>query len=258
MSEVSLIVKIENRRPVEIRDFTESFNSLGDEYYKFITESNDFRLSKNAKLYIKEIKTGSIVTELSDLIPLALPFIENANSVIEFGKFLKEGFDFFLGKKETPPKEFDLKDCNNFNNILKPVAKDNGSQIIFSGNPTINIENFNYGINSVEANAIQNGINLYKESLKEPERNIQEKVLFYWDSAKYAENSKAIDKGFVDSISTKALKVIFDDSSIKKQMFLDIESNPFHFAFVVDVEVMTINGTPNVYKVLKLHDTLEK
>ncbi len=257
MSEAKLTIKIENKRPIEITDFTDSFNSLANQYYKYLSENESFKLNQDTKLYIKEIRSGSIITELSDLVPLVLPFVENSNSVIEFTGFLKKGFDYFLGKTEEKPKEFDLKDCNNFNNIIKPIAKDNGSNVLFNGDWNFENVTVNFNFNSVEANAIQNGIQREKENLKEPTKNIQHKVLFYWDSAKYDEKSKSVDKGYIDSVSFKSLRVSFDDDYTKRLM-LDIEENPFHLAYIVDVEIMDIQNVPTVYKILKMHEFFQK
>lgn len=257
MSEAKLTIKIENKRPIEITDFTDSFNSLANQYYKYLSENESFKLNQDTKLYIKEIRSGSIITELSDLVPLVLPFVENSNSVIEFTGFLKKGFDYFLGKTEEKPKEFDLKDCNNFNNIIKPIAKDNGSNVLFNGDWNFENITVNFNFNSVEVNAIQNGIQREKENLKEPTKNIQHKVLFYWDSAKYDEKSKSVDKGYIDSVSFKSLRVSFDDDYTKRLM-LDIEENPFHLAYIVDVEIMDIQNVPTVYKILKMHEFFQK
>ena len=82
MSEAKLTIHIENKSPIELIDFTESFEALGNEYYKFLSENENFKLKKETKLYVKEIKSGSIITVLSDLVPAVIPFAENANSVI--------------------------------------------------------------------------------------------------------------------------------------------------------------------------------
>jgi hypothetical protein len=257
MSEAKLTIKIENKKPVELTDFTDSFSSLANQYYKFLSENEAFSLKPETKLYIKEIKSGSIITELSDLVPLVIPFVEHSNSVIEFTGFLKKGFEYFLGKTEEKPKDFDLKDCNNFNNIIKPVAKDNGSNVTFLGDFNFGDVTINVNFNSVEANAIQNGILKEKEMLKEPTQNIKRKVLFYWDSAKYDDKSKSIDRGFIDSIHGSALKVTFEDDTTKSKM-LDIEENPFHLAYIVDVEIHEIKNIPCLYKILSLHDSFLK
>lgn len=257
MSEAKLTIKIDNTKPVEIIDFTDSFKSIGNQYYKFLSESEHFKLSKTTKFYIKEVRTGSIITELTDLVPLVIPFVENTNSVIEFSSFLKLSFDYFLGKSKSKPKEFDLKDYNNFKSIIKPVAKDNGSNMVFTGDFNFGDITIEMNYNSIEANAIQNKINEEKELLKEPDSNSKSKVLFYWDSAKYDSKSKSIDKGVIESISKNALRVQFESDDIKYKM-LDIEVNPFHMAYVVDVEVHEIKDNPTLYKILRLHESFEQ
>ena len=257
MSEAKLTIHIENKRPIELIDFTEAFESLGNQYYKFLSESKDFRLTNDTKLYIKEVRTGSVITVLSDLTPYVLPFVENSNAVIEFTKFLKKGFDYFLGKTEEKPKEFDFKDCSNFNNIIRPIAKDNGSNAIFTGEINIEKLTIEMRFDSIEANAIQNGIEKEKKLLKESQKNIYGNVLFYWDFAKYDEKSKAVDRGFVDSISQSSMRVTFDDITIKKSM-LDMDDNPFHFLFLVDIEVMTVQNIPAIYKIVALNEVVPK
>lgn len=257
MSEAKLTIEINNKRPVELLDFTDSFYSLGNQYYKFLSENPHFTLNPETKLYVKEIRSGSIIAEFSDLIPLVIPFVENSNSVIEFTKFLKDSFHYFLGRSDQKPKEFDQKDCANFSNIIKPVAKDNGSNMVFNGDFNFGDVTVNMTFNSVESNAIQNGINREKELLKQEFKNTEEKVLFYWDSAKYDEKSKSVDRGFVDSLYPTSLRVVFENQEIKKQM-LDMEDNPFHFLFIVDLEVMTVQKQPTMYKILRLHEVVPK
>lgn len=257
MSLAKLTVHIKNKKPIELCDFTNSFQSLANQYNLFLTEHDEFDLTDDAKLYIKEIKSGCIITELSDLLPIAIPFIEHSNSIIEFTSFIKSSMMYFLGKIQEKPKDFTLKDCANFDNIIKPIAKDNGSNVIYTGEVKNENITINFNFNSVEANAIQNGISREKEKLKEPEETPSINVLFYWDTAQYDKDSKRIDKGSIDSICGSPLKVTFNDNSIKTQM-LDIDDNPFHKAYLVDVEVLKIQGIPKVYKIRKLHDTLPK
>ena len=106
MSEARLTIHFENKSPIELIDFTESFEALGNEYYKFLSESDDFRLKTETKLYVKEIRNGSVIAVLSDLVPAVIPFVENSNSVIEFTKFLKKGYEYFLGNTTEKPKDF--------------------------------------------------------------------------------------------------------------------------------------------------------
>ncbi len=261
MAEGKLIVEIQNKNPIELVDFTNSFYSISAEYHKFLSDNKIFKATKDSKLYVKEIRQGSIITELIDLAqplaPLLIPFVENTIQIIEFAKYLNKGFNWLLGKEETRPQNITNTDIKNLSNIVAPIAHENGSNIIFTGdinNPTINVT---YNYNTVEANAIQNAAAREIAQSKIPESNIWENVLFYWDTTKYESKSAAVDRGSIDSIYDKPLKVIIEDPELKNKM-IDTEGNLYHLAFFVDVEVMTIQGIPHVYKVLKLRGTVDR
>ena len=77
MSEAKLTIKIENKRPVELNDFTDSFSSLGNQYYKFLSENENFSLKPETKFNKRISFTGvfkyvnSLVTTLiMILVPL--------------------------------------------------------------------------------------------------------------------------------------------------------------------------------------------
>ncbi len=57
MSEAKLTIHIENKRPIELIDFTESFESLGNEYYKFLAESQNGHGLNPLKCIIFDKKT---------------------------------------------------------------------------------------------------------------------------------------------------------------------------------------------------------
>ena len=81
--------------------------------------------------------------------------------------------------------------------------------------------------------------------------------MFYWDSAKYDDKSKSVDRGFVDSLNASSLRVTFENQETKKKM-LDMEGNPFHFLFIVDVEVLTVQKVPTLYKIIELYEVIPK
>lgn len=255
MPEGTLTIKINNNHPVELIDFTESFYALGQQYSKFLIDT-DSRLSPQAKLYVKEIRTGSIEAVLQDLAPLALPFLETTNTILDFASYLKQGALWLLGREERQPR-LDPVDLRNISKILQPVAKDAGSQVIISGNVNIDTLNVSLSLDSVEANAIQNRVRNLLEASKQPERVIVQRVLFYWDTTKYGSKSTSVDRGSVDSIYSKPLKVIFDDEKLKYEM-INREENFFKIAFIVDLEVMTINNQPSAYRIIKLHESIPR
>ena len=116
----------------------------------------------------------------------------------------------------------------------------------------------NFNLNSTQANAVQNGIRRTLESMKEPVTGIHEQVVMYWAQARnQPDSSKAGDRARIESIHQGDIKVRFANDSLKAKMLYD-EPYPFKKAFIVDVAVETVNNKPVLYKVLELHDVIDK
>lgn len=147
-----LTVNIKNRQPVDLIDFAQSMISLGAEYSDFIAESQNHLISDEIKLYIKEIRPGSIITELMALAPALMPFAEHANTVIDFTSHLKSCIDFLKGSGSRP-ENIDKQTLSRVSKFVEPVAKDHGS--ILQVDATNNTGNIVININSKQANDIQ-------------------------------------------------------------------------------------------------------
>ena len=247
--ECVLSIKIKNTEPVELVDLTNSLLCLADEYKHFIGLRDGPPASEEIKLYIKEIKTNCIITDLIASAPGLLPFMGHAMTVIDFTKFLKDSIGFFIGgHKEFP--ELDMRSYKNITGFLEPVAKDNGSQLNLNG--TINGGvHLHFDMTSDDANAVQRRISRKMDQLKEPATGEKSEVLLYWYQARNDPKSVAGDRAIVESISKMPVKTIMNPK-IKKEM-LSGDENPFNLAYIVDLKVETINDNPRVYKITHLH-----
>lgn len=255
MSDNKLIITIENKRPVELTAFVTSFQGIGLEYNRFINSHPDYKLTEETKLYITEVKSGSIIAYLSDLSPIVIPFVEHVNSVIEFTNFLKKGYDFLLGKSEEKPNAIGINDYRNMGAIIETVAKDNGSIINFTATDNANI-NISFSLNSIESNAIQNTIakEILNAKLIETGANIFPKVAMIFTQVRNSPDAKKGTKGLIDSLNPKALNIIFSTNEIAESIIQVENVNPFTTVFVVDVSIETVNGIPVAYKIHRLYD----
>lgn len=255
--EMKLTIEIKNTEPIELMDLTHSLSSLADEYKKFLSRSESVMDTDNIKLYVKEIKTGSIITELTALAPFALPFIEHAATIIKYADYLKGMFEYLLGKTGKPHEVIEKQTFQNLTNIIEPVAKDKGSQfnvgaMTVNGNVTVN-----FSLNSLEANAVQNTARKEIERLKEPDTGLHSQVLMYLYQARNDISSTTGDKAIIESINTGPVKTVFADEKIKSKVLSD-ESNLFKKAFVVDVSVETIAGIPKLYRISAIHEIFDR
>jgi len=258
-SEPRLTVEIKNRRPIELIDLTESFLSLGEEYKRFVAAHPDVAGAQNVRLYIKEIRAGSVVADLVALaavgVPVALPYIENANNILDFAKYLKTAYGYFSGKEEERP-QLQPAEYTNLSKIIEPVAKDNGSQIIVTATDGGSVQ-VTFNLNSTESNAAQNNLRREIEQFREPETRIHNQVVLYWYRASRDTDKQVGDRAIIESISPNPVKTVFDEEKTKAEMILS-DPNPFLSAYIVDVFVDTIRGKPALYKIIRLHDRIEK
>lgn len=253
--DAKLVLEIKNRKPIELTDLTRSLNALADEYRRKLAIRESVVDAENIKLYVKEIRSGSIITELVALAPYALPLIDNTKTIFEYAEHLKSLYDFLLGKAESPTV-IEKSTLQNLSDIIEPVAKDGGSQLNIAAMNINAPVTFNFTIGSIEANAAQNAAHREMEKLKEPVYGLHTKVLMYWWQARKDLDSKTGDKAKIESIGNLPVKVVFDNDAIKAAMLMEIP-HPFKKAFVVDVAVETINDKPVLYRVLRLHESFD-
>lgn len=255
-SDIRLNIEIKNKDPLELIDLTKSLIALGTQFNRFVVKSGISEV-RESKLYVKEIKTGSIIFDLYEYSPVGIiPFLENANTIKDFATHLKNVVNYFL-KKEGEKPEMDTADYKEFSSILNPIAKDSASQFNLSTNINGDVH-LHFHVDSIAANALQNIFTKEMSLLKTPEQNeVTSKVLFYWHQAKSDVKAVKGNKGVIESISKKPLNVIFDNDAIKEQM-LKGEANPLTHVFVVDVKVDTVMEIPSVYKIMNIHQVIDR
>lgn len=256
-----ITITINNKQPLELVDFTASFNAIARQYQKFAVGFDDVHSRREAKLFITDLRRGSII---ADLVPYAqeiggalksvAPYTDDAKKVLGFAKYLKFGMDALLHSKKASA-ETSAKDLKDFSQILEPIAKDPGATFIFqaTGDAT---QNITFNIESKDANIIQNQATKQIEALKEPEQKRFNKRLMYWYAATRGKPSKTSDKAIIETVSPKPMPVFIEDPEIKQKM-MDGKDNPFLIGFMVDVELLIVRGEVRGYSILHLHGALE-
>ncbi|MDI1309991.1 MAG: hypothetical protein PSV17_11260 [Methylotenera sp.] len=247
-----LEIKFNNIKPIELNDLSLSLLSIGNQYQKFIENDTNDSYKVNSELFIKEVRTGSIIIELVAQAMPVVPLLWSGGSLVEWTSQASSTFQWLLGKVNEPPIEVSKQDLKQWNCILEPIAKDNGSQLNFTvsdGGTVIN----NFYINSEQANAAQNSIKRRIESLNEPDDHLQAKRVMYWYQTKFDDESHTGDKAVIESISKKPVKVIFENNAVKKAMLKGDARfiKPWNeLAYLVDVRVQTVRDEPKVYTII--------
>lgn len=253
--EARLTISLHNEKPVALFDLTNGFLALADEYSRYARYHEPQGVIRDAQLYVREVRNGSIVIDLVALSPLALPFVEHAISVLKFGEFMARICGYLLARTGTK-LELKKKDYENIVTLVEPVAKDAASQInchtVISGDV-----HQHFHMNSIEANAVQNSARREITALKEPITGVHRNVLLYFYQVRDDTKSAVGDQGIIESVSPFPVKVRFQNEEIKSRV-LQADENPFRYAYVIDVAAETIEGNPKIYNVLAVHEAIER
>jgi hypothetical protein len=244
----SLDFEIKNSLPVELTDFTRSLLALGDEFKRYIADEEPEAAAGDLRLYVKEIRSGSIIGALAAASPQIMQGVGYVNTVGGFAKYLKVAYDWLTGKSDDQPN-LDKTSYENLQTIVEPIAKDRAAQL----NINAPFGQVYLNLNSGDANAAQNAARREIARLDETGTHHFNNVLLYWYQARDDKMSKTGDKGIIESVSKKPVRVRWANDGIKAQL-LHGNENPFEEAYLVDVMVQTIQGKPKVYLVLAVHD----
>lgn len=246
-----LTVKLKNVNPVDLVEYSQSMISLGTEYSDYIAKAEGYLEPEDIKLFVKNIRTGSIIIELMALAPALIPFIEHSNTVIDFAKNLKGNIEYLKGNSSTEAV-LDKQSLHRIIKFVEPVAKDNGS--VMQIDAANNTGTININFNSNEAQTIKDRATELLEKMKEPIVGLHKQVVLYWVQARI--DKKKGDKAIIESISDKEVKVVFKDEELKHSI-LHSQPHPFDFAYIVDVHVETIREKPILYKVIKYYEAID-
>lgn len=243
--------EIKNVQPIELIDLTNSLLALGNEYQRFISRTHPEADASEVKLYINEVRSGSVIALLTAMSPQLIEGFNYVNTVVDFASFLKNTFELLSSGKANKKTDLSPATLNNVSQILEPIAKDSGSQLNIG---TLNVTgNVYLSVPSKDANVIQNQITHIDKERRAKTHGLHEKVLLHWYQARKDTNNKFGDKAIIEAISPNPVKVICANDELKARMVLS-EKNPFNEAFIVDVVADTLNGKIVLYKIVELHE----
>lgn len=248
-----LRVEINNERSVELLDLTMSLMALGQLYEQFAAEHGADPIPGNVKLYIRELRSGSVIADLQPMLEQTSFVIEHREILAGFlGSFndLVNGFilDRWLRDGDAPSR----RDAERLNQVFEPVAKDGGSQLILQVQGDVHMHEHRYEYDSPQANVLQNKVRKFLgPSLPREVRFHQEPL--YLVQVRDDPKGKAGDRGAIEKFSERPVPLKFMNE-IAKRAVLELEEHPFKMVFLVDGEVGYVKDKPAVYKITHVHD----
>jgi len=250
----TLTVKLDNRVPVELGAFTSGMQALAALYARHAAVVGEEVNGEEVRLHIRSVASGSIIVDLVALGATISPILEHAKSIVGFAHTLKDLFDFAKGKRAAPPDSLDRTDLKLGRDFLGVAARDPQSNVQVNAAEgtvvTVNVVN----MTGLEAGGAQQRLEHYLAMDKLPATGMHPGVLFYWKQAKEGD-SKAGNRGVIESISPKAIRTRFSDPKMHQAM---MEDALFKRAYVVDVKVETVSGNPALYTILNVIESMDR
>lgn len=255
--ETFLRFHFENKKPIELIDFTNALVSVQNEYEQFALSKGVGKV--DAKLYVEKVKEGSIIVDLAaHTCEALLPMMADVVTITEFAKVIKTVFEYFLGVGERP--EYLTKSmCQIASDIVNSTAKDSQATLIIQlrQGATIN-GNVNMCIATEQATATQNQSRVEQENIENRKQEYEEEefksVLL---QITQLNSNKSADRGKVEKIDRrKEYKLLFID--VDKSLFTEGENNPLNRLYFVDIRAHRIGGKIKAYEVLRVHEAFEE
>jgi hypothetical protein len=229
-----------------------SLTRLGQRYVRFAKIED----AEQTQLYIKSIRDGSLIVDLSPLAVLAgavMSSPEAFNTSVEFIRNLKGVIDYFAVKGPRP-SDLKARDCDDVKEIVQPVAvqRDALFSIQASQGSTVAVT---INLNQTEANAIQNRATRERAIMQEPKNVEFKNELFYWQTAdrhKASEAGQTPDRGVIESIDERPRRVFVPDPIVKAKL---VAGAVFETLHVVDGETIVAKDRVQAYRITAVHES---
>lgn len=249
-----IILNIQTKRPIELDDFVSAFSSISSQYEKFVRAQYP-ELSGDAKIFVREVRAGSIE---ADLIPWAMQGLSAVVNVIEqiqiVEKFVKT-YGAVLGKylhgsKEADATRTDLKD---FMGSVSAIANDP------NGRSTLQAVAYEDGkkkiravlvFDTVQAREAQKQIEDQKLLLESATSADHQRVLMTFKQSNVKDSvmgKRTGERVAIEDISPRDLPLIYASELAEQRIKHEVreaDENVYKKAFIVDVNVQLVGGRP--------------
>lgn len=257
-----IVVTLNLKDAVEISDFAALFAGLGSQFDDFLKHKHP-DLEGTAEMYVREVRSGSIIADLVPAIGSVIAIMDQAIIVSEFarrvgGRILTLASGKFLeGARKS--------DLQHVSETIRAVANDNGG--------TASIESITYSedgpVRKLEAEFATHEarralatIESQKTMLDKKENADHEKALMYFTRADTHDakiDKRSGERIKIEKISDRDLALVYQSELAKERIKSEIHGSisVFRKGFIVDVNVLTKNGRPVAYAIVHVHDVFD-
>ena len=124
-----LEITIHNERPVVLTDLTLALLSVGQQFEKFIENETSDQHQAGSELFIKDVRSGSIVVELIAQALPVLPLLWSGGSLFEWSKYAKDVIEWLSGRLESRQRVRASADVDEARGVVAVVGQVGAAQV---------------------------------------------------------------------------------------------------------------------------------
>lgn len=264
---VILTLKIDNSQPIALTAFVKSFTSLVEEYRLAVKSDENFT-DDNAEIYIKQIRSGSIIADLIPMAGAALPIIaaeaDKIYLAIEFVKKWESRVKMLVSG--IIPEGASKGDLKRWNESVEAIARDPNAS------STLEAATFEDGkrevkatftFKSSEARQIEDVIEGEFQRLEDKSSADYERVLMIFTRSDVGDVPVGKRDGgrvMISDISEKPLAITYGSEIAEQRIKHEIresDGNIYKKGFNVDVKVQYSATHPVAYSILHVHGVID-
>ena len=255
-------LRLDLQEPADLFDLVGALSAVANQFEQFIRREHQ-NLKGDARLFVKEIRKGSIIVEL---IPVILPLIENMDRVLVVDGFVRR-FGGLLTSYSEGDKKDDLSrsDIKDLMGAVSIIANDpNGTSSISSVeyHKTKNTTRMKMEFDTSGAKRARETLQIQKAALELPSHELFENrmMIFVRTTVKSSETGRKTElQGLVESVHSKPLAITFETDMARERIegeIRDDEKNVYKKGFFVDLYMEKLQGRPVAYRVVSVRDII--
>ncbi len=257
-----LTITLDLRDPVEIGDFAALFAGLGSQFDDYL-KHNHPELKGGARMYVKEVRRGSIVADLFPNIQDMVGLMDTVLIVLGFGALFSDRLRHLIRGNHVPDAtKTDLQEIGEF---IRSVSNDaNGDMTI----ETVKYEqgvwhrNLEIKFTSGEAREAERTISGQKEKLDKLEHVDHKRVLMTFERSRKSDTKLDATGELVviEEVIGKPKALIYGSELIEqtiKHEIREVDDNIYKKGFIVDANVRLREGRVVAYVVTEVHQVID-
>lgn len=258
-SRANITITLDLKEPVEILDFASLFASLGRQFDKYIAENHP-DVSGQARIYIKEVRKGSIIAELVPQIKDLVDILDTVLMMSNFAGAVGMAIKKYISGERIPGAT--KSDLSSVADMVKSVAHDS------DGRADLEFVKYDQGVwnrslvvsfDTADARRALETLESHKRVLDKTDTADHERVLMVFQQSNIKMTSLGKRSGelvLIESLHPKPLPLIYASQLAEEQIKHEIteaDDNIFKKCLDVDVNVELRDGKPVAYRVVHMH-----